>query len=232
MSFRFKNFFVNDSNTSMKVGIDGVVIGAYARLNKKYSILDVGAGSGIISLILAQRYSEAFITAIELHAEAFGDCKNNFANSPWHNRLELVNADFLFHDFGKKFDAIVSNPPFFDANNFDSFNGRLLARNNKLLPLNSFLKKSASILMNGGDLILIYPYIQRKKLIEEAFMAGFYLNNELKIRDNDKSEFKRSVLHFTKLMETATVDVKSISLKDSNGSFSSDFSKLTKALYL
>lgn len=154
MSFRFKKFKVDDDNCAMKVGTDGVLLGAWCSVPSAGHILDVGAGSGLISLMIAQRTSDDVrIKAVEISQDAFGDCSNNFINSPWSERLESVNNDFS--QIKGRYDLIVSNPPFF-ANQLSSpIGARALARQGETLNYISLIDFADNHLCQGGRLCFI-----------------------------------------------------------------------------
>ena len=96
----------------MKVGVDAVILGAWANANNSKKILDIGAGTGLLSLMLAQRNSVSQIDCIELNNDAFSDLQHNIKESNWSDRLNAINADFLEYNFNSKYDFIISNPPF------------------------------------------------------------------------------------------------------------------------
>ncbi|RLD41730.1 MAG: tRNA (adenosine(37)-N6)-methyltransferase TrmM, partial [Bacteroidetes bacterium] len=111
MSFTFKQFSINDRNTPMKVGIDAVLLGSWIDVPDKIKILDVGSGSGIIALMLAQRFPKSIITALEINGYSYSDLQENVIHSPWKDRINTLNIDFNNWSCEKGFDLIVSNPP-------------------------------------------------------------------------------------------------------------------------
>src|SRR5574344_2567439 len=110
--FRFKQFSVFQERCAMKVGTDGVLLGAWAKVDAANRILDIGTGTGLVALMLAQR-STAMITAVEIDEEAAIQAEENFCQSPWANRFEVVNSDITSYETDALFDVIVSNPPYF-----------------------------------------------------------------------------------------------------------------------
>ena len=111
--FRFKQFTVYHDRCAMKVGTDGVLLGAWTNLSQSRRILDIGTGTGLIALMMAQRVPEVPITAIDIDAEAVNQANENFSASPWNNRLEAVLQDVCTYTEKNSFDTIVSNPPYF-----------------------------------------------------------------------------------------------------------------------
>lgn len=232
MPFSFKHFFIDDTNTPMKVGIDGVLLGAYAEIQYNANVIDVGAGSGLVSLIIAQKFADAKISAIEINPQAFNDCNKNVMESPWRNRMEAINGDFISYDFSRDFDLVISNPPFFESGRNKTYSGRRIARMNDYLPLNLFFKKARSILSTSGEIIIIYPFDQRFVAIKSALLNGIFLKKELQIRDNDKADYKRSILHFSQSNDVTNIDISTLSIKEINGGYSHKFKVLTNDIYL
>jgi len=230
MSFKFKEFSIIDNNTPMKVGVDAVLLGSWIDVPDNISILDVGSGSGIIALMLAQRYSKSSITALEINESSYKDLKENINNTPWQNRIKVLNVDFNNWPCDKKYDLIISNPPFFEvANNMND--GRRVARQSASLSPSQLCNISKGLLNPNSSLVVIFPFLQRGEFIKAAFQNGFYIFQELKIKDNAASEFKRSILFF-KNVKMLPFEQKELILKNEDGSFSKDFMKLTKHFYL
>lgn len=232
MSFTFKQFYIDDSNTPMKVGVDGVMLGTLSETIASAKILDVGAGSGLVSLMMAQKYSDAHIYAVEINEMAYEDCVKNFENSSWKNRLEALNCDFKNCNFKNTFDLIVSNPPFFDSSIDTKNSGREIARTNKFLTMVEFFDKSNTILNKDGVVSIIFPYEQREELIKTAFLQGFYLFKETRIKDTEFSNYIRTVLSFTKSKFILKVELDDIFIKSPNGEFSKKMNSLTADFYL
>ena len=154
--FRFKQFDVVDDHCAMKVGTDGVLLGAWCTAGNARTVLDVGTGSGLIALMIAQRLPKAMITAVEIDAGSASDARQNFSLSPWHDRLALVQDDFL-HLPQQRYDLIVSNPPFFSQSLLPSDAGRAQARHGASLPLSSLIGRAATMLEPKGRLALVTP---------------------------------------------------------------------------
>lgn len=171
--FRFQRFSVENRRSAMKVGTDGVLLGAWAELppvseaggtdgSLRPRILDVGAGTGLVSLMLAQRFPAASVSAIEIDADSAEECAANFRQSPWSARLDVVKADFLSEPFGRDFHLIVSNPPFFNNGAKAPDEARHAARHEDSLPLATLIERAASLLAPGaGSLALVLPADRR-----------------------------------------------------------------------
>ena len=160
MAFTFKQFHIDDMNCGMAVGTDSVVLGAWAQLTTAKSILDIGAGSGLLSLMAAQR-SQAHITSVELDTNAVHACQHNFHNSPWANRLTLVNCsiqDFCQQtEYQGYFEHIICNPPYFEQGTQAIQSQRAMARHTDSLSFTALLDAIHVCLAPQGKASLIFP---------------------------------------------------------------------------
>ncbi len=164
--FQFKNFSIDDSHCGMKIGTDGVMLGSWAFEGYTPShILDVGAGSGLISLMMAQRFETAAITGIELDEDAYEDATKNIAQSKWHSCINILNGDFLLMDGFDKYDAIVSNPPFYDETVLPQNEKRNIARHETSLDITGLIFKGAKLLKSDGHIALIAPSSRTDEII-------------------------------------------------------------------
>ena len=231
MPFDFKQFSITDNNSAMKVGIDAVILGSYANLSTANDILDLGSGTGIISLMIAQRFLDINIDALEIDKQAFIDLQTNINNSPWKNRVNAINADFINNKIEKYYDCIISNPPFYIPSKSNNSESRKLARYADELNPNTLCNKAFNILNSSGELIIIYPFEQRIKFIKAAFENGFWLCNQLFISDTDINKPKRVVLKFSKAKPIIPL-MENIIIKKIEGDYTSEFYELTKEFYL
>lgn len=197
--FNFKEFKILQKTAAMKVGTDGLLLAASTPIPKNCNhILDIGAGSGLISLVLAQRNSEASITAIEIDSETALECEFNFNNAKFKDRLQIIQsslAEFASRS-EQKFDLIISNPPFYKGKIEDQ--QRDLARNLSALPPADLLNFSSEMLKANGQLSLIYPYEMEAEVIAIAKENGLLAFDVLRIKGNLKSKISRSIMHFKK----------------------------------
>ena len=152
--FRFKRFSVNHSRSSMKVGVDGVLLGCWADTSFAKRILDVGTGCGVIALICAQRVPEALVTGIDIHKDSVEEASANFAGSPFRERLQAMQMDFMAFPEEEKFDCIVSNPPYFDSGVSEKSSARINARHQVSLGIADMVGKSSRLLTENGRLSL------------------------------------------------------------------------------
>jgi len=177
--FSFKQFTIYQDKCAFKVGTDGVLLGACADLSEAKNILDIGTGTGLITLMLAQR-SEADIVAIEPDNDSFSQACSNVAGSKWNNRIKIENTSLQNYDPGAlRFDLIISNPPFFSDSLRNLDEGKADARHNDTLKNEELLAGVNRLLATGGRLQVIMPYIEGNIFIAEAQEYGLYCNNML-----------------------------------------------------
>jgi len=164
--FKFKQFEVLQAQSGMKIGTDGVLLGAWVDLHNAKHILDIGTGTGLIALMCAQRHKTARITAVEIDESAAVEAAYNFTKSPWADRLKIVKTDFKQFISNNKFDIIISNPPFFDEKVLSIKHQRNLARNAENLPLQTLLAKAKEMLTIDGTINLILP-VSKLEILEK-----------------------------------------------------------------
>ncbi|MGI5308566.1 tRNA1(Val) (adenine(37)-N6)-methyltransferase [Rheinheimera sp. WS51] len=174
--FQCKQFYIAHDRCAMKVGTDGFLLGAWAPLPTTGKILDIGAGSGLISIMLAQRSQGLVpITAIELDTSAAKQARDNIRLCPWSNSIDLITADILAYQPTERYRLIVSNPPFFQQSMPAKQANRQLARHTDSLPFNRLLEKAATLLDNNGVFALILPSAVIDAFIQLAHSSGWQL---------------------------------------------------------
>lgn len=174
--FRFKRFKVINRLAAMKVGTDGVLLGAWASVEGVRRVLDVGTGCGLIALMIAQRAPEAVIKAVEIDDDAASEATLNVASSPWGDRIEVVKADFLSLSpgEGEHYDLIVSNPPFFTETLRSADVARAMARHGDTLSIESLVDRASRWLAPGGRLAVVAPVSRDADLLFAAALAGLH----------------------------------------------------------
>jgi tRNA1Val (adenine37-N6)-methyltransferase len=197
--FQFKQFRINQEKTAMKVNTDGVLLGAWADICGAQTVLDIGAGTGLISLMIAQR-SNAIITGIEIEKNAADEAIQNVQDSPWKNRVSIHHISF--QDFAAntraKFDLIVSNPPFF-SNSVKNANPHLsVARHNHLLPFEDIIKGAKKLLSETGKISLILPCGSASEFIEKALFGNLHLNRLTGVKPFPDKMPNRCLMEFGK----------------------------------
>lgn len=213
-----------------KVGTDGVLLGAWADAENPKSILDIGTGSGLIALMMAQRFSTAQIKGIELDNPSFTQASENASNSPFSEQITIVKGDFLCFAFAEKFDLIVSNPPFYKGNTSTGKSERDQARHEEFLPQSAFLAKAAELLNPKGKLAVILPKEEGELFIKEAQSQDLHLNRLTRIFGSPQAPEKRWLLGFS--FENHSLLENTIMVRNENGNRSDDYKILTKDFYL
>ncbi len=232
-SFRFKQFVVSHEKSGMKVGTDGVLIGAWANVDNCKTLLDVGTGSGLIALMMTQRNVYAEITAIDIYDDVVDEARENVQNSLFKDRISVLKTSF--QDFAsattQRFDGIVSNPPFF-ANGLLSPNSvRAEARHARSLTTAEIFKSGKLLLSEGGRLSFIFPFSEREKIMWEAAMEGFYLSRETIVYPTSASAAKRILVEFS-LHEPQEIISDELLIEIGRHRYSPEFIKLVKDFYL
>ncbi len=195
-AFTFKRFAVEQDRCAMKVGTDGVLLGAWAQVPENAHILDIGTGTGLVALMLAQRYPNATITAVEIAPEAAQQAAENVENSPFSERIKVLCADARTLSDDEKFDCIVCNPPYFDETLKSPDSARATARHNDLLTPQDLLQISTKLLKTNGSLQLILPTTTANRFVDLAKTYAFALKRATHIFPTPQSTEKRTLLHF------------------------------------
>lgn len=229
--FRFKQFLVKQERAAMKVGTDGVLLGAWVNPEGAEHILDVGTGTGLLSLMMAQRCN-ARIDAVEIEEGAFSEAKINIENSPWSDRISVYHTDF--NDFAlknsRKYDMVVCNPPFFENSLNAPDKSRSSARHNISLTYSQLLKNSFQVLKPGGELNVIIPVDSYNNFCKDASAEGFYPRKCLFIKTSVNKPAKRVLLQLA--LTPGEVTEEEISIMDENGEYSVEYRELTNKYYL
>jgi tRNA1Val (adenine37-N6)-methyltransferase len=192
--FKFQQFTVFQENAAMKVGTDGVLLGAWATVSEKTErILDIGTGTGLVALMLAQRCAKATIDAVEIDVPSCHDAALNFSSSPWHERLNLFGEAFYsFQDKTvNKYDLIVSNPPFFSGSLQNSCNRKATARHDRALNQEGLISGVVQLLEKNGRFTLILPVGDYDQFQLKASRAGLYEEQKLMVKPTPHKPVKR-----------------------------------------
>lgn len=228
--FSLKQFTIWQDKCAMKVGTDGVLLGAWVSIEGAKRILDVGTGTGLIALQLAQRCPEARITAIEIDREAALQAKENVLRSPWPDRVSVECCDFTEFTSTKKFDLIVSNPPYFvDALRCPDAQ-RNLARHSDGLNYEVLFGHSAPLLNKDGQISVIIPYEAEKLVADAAWKNGFSPIRHTDVYTKPGKPCRRKLLSFAMGMPKFGRD--SLYIEDENGHYTPEYVALTKEFYI
>ncbi len=193
--FRFKQFTVFQSQCAMKVGTDGTLLGAWARGGQR--ILDIGAGTGLLALMMAQRFPDAKVFGVEIDAQAARQAQENVAASPFSDRIVISCQDFRQCVEGQ-YDTIVSNPPFFDQSLKSPDTQRTAARHTSSLSYRDLMSGAFSRLSNDGHFSVVIPADCKSKLESEAYLSGFFVSRVCAVRTSSRKPVKRYLLEFCK----------------------------------
>jgi len=233
--FRFKQFCIHHDRCAMKVGTDGVLLGAWGCVEGK-RILDIGTGTGLIALMAAQRNPEAEVLGIDIDEAAILQARENVAESPFSNRVSCLLCDLMAFqiDNSSCFDAILCNPPFFTEDTLPDNKSRALARNNKSLPFELLIPKVASLLANDGTFSLIIPSQLATELVGLCINEGLYLVRRCQIRTTMKKPPRRTLMIFSFECNPQTADCRQdeLILMTDDGTRSQAYQELTKDFYL
>lgn len=194
MYFQFKQFGVFHGASAMKVGTDGVTLGAWAPCSG--SVLDVGCGCGLIGLMAAQRGASE-VVLLDIDGAAFLEAKLNALRSPWSDKVSAIHADFLDYDPGRKFDNIISNPPFFATDLVAPLPRRALARHEGALTPDNFMRKAASLLAPGGSVSIIVPADRLLPWSFSASLFGLHGANVTSLFTKPGAPVRRNLVTFT-----------------------------------
>ncbi|WP_420551520.1 tRNA1(Val) (adenine(37)-N6)-methyltransferase [Tenacibaculum aiptasiae] len=234
--FKFKEFTVHQDKTAMKIGTDAVLLGAWCDLGEfPDTILDIGSGTGVISLMLAQRTDAMTIDAVEIDEGAYEQTVENFEQSDWGDRLFCYNA--AFNDFAEEmaeeeevYDVIVSNPPFYTDDFETKDEARNKARFTSSLTFEDLLAGVSKILSTNGLFSVIIPFKEEESFVQLAQENGLFTQRVCRIKGNETSEIKRSMLTFS--FQEQEVKEEELIIEKERHQYTDAYIELTKDFYL
>ena len=232
-TFRFKKFTITQDRCAMKVGTDGVLLGAWCPIdNNPFSILDIGAGTGILSLILAQRSNAFQIDAIEIDEDAYEQCVENFESSPWGDKLFCFHAglDEFMEEPEEDYDIIISNPPFYTEDYKTENEQRDLARFSDALPFKDLVEAVNLLLSENGIFAVIIPFKEEEKFIALAKDFELHPFKITRVKGTPTTEIKRSLLAFSKTQKQTLID--ELIIETARHQYTEEYIDLTKDFYL
>lgn len=227
--FQFKQFFIAHDQCAMKVNTDGILLGATASHSNPRHILDLGTGTGLVAIMLAQRYPSAQISALEVEPNAFLQAVENGKNSPFFDRLQIQQGDVLRHDFTEKFDLIVSNPPYFADSLTAKTAERDLARNAIQSHLD-WLMQAKNWLAEKGKMTFILPVEAGEKLITQTPTSGLFCTEIWHISTKQGNPPKRMIATFSP--ENIECKHRYLAIYDEQNQYTADYRRLTQDFYL
>ena len=232
--FTFKQFTVNQDKCAMKIGTDGVLLGAWCPIdNRPFSILDIGAGTGILSLMLAQRSNAEQVDALEIDEEAYEQCVENFENSPWSDRLFCFHAglDEFIEEPENEYDIIISNPPFYSEDYKSNDSQRDLARFQEAMPFEDLTEAANLLLSENGIFAVIIPHKEEEKFIDLCAQVELFPVKVTRVKGTPTTEIKRSLLAF-KRYELPVLEADELIIETSRHQYTEEYIELTKDFYL
>jgi len=231
--FKFKKFELQQDRCAMKVGTDGVLLGAWVSLkNQPESILDIGAGTGIISLMLAQRSEAGLIDALEIDEDAYEQCTENFEASPWGDRLFCYHASFqeFVTEIEESYDLVVSNPPFFTESPNAKGAARNQARFADALPFEHLVIGAAHLLSDQGILATILPAKEEIPFTTLAESQGLFPKRICRVQGTPNSPVKRVLMEFS--FDEIPVESETLIIETTRHNYTDHYRTLVKDFYL
>ncbi|MCI5080573.1 MAG: methyltransferase [Saprospiraceae bacterium] len=231
--FKFKQFEINQDKCTMKIGTDGVLLGAWVNVTGAKKILDVGTGSGVIGIMLGQRNTDAMIHGVEIDGDSYEQTKENMGACPWADRLEAFNMPI--QDFAKvsreKYDLIVSNPPFFSGGTFSTNENRSMVRHTVKLPHGDLLAAVRSLLSEEGRFAVILPLIEGLRFQEISESYHLYCQRITEVQPKADKPVERLLMEFGREQQEVVKD-KLVIQHDGRNEWTDSYIELTKDFYL
>jgi tRNA1Val (adenine37-N6)-methyltransferase len=229
--FRFKQFTIHHDKTSMKVGTDGVLLGAWANPKSSNTILDIGTGTGVIALMMAQRsLKNCTIVAVELEPDAFNQALENVRQSPWPQKIQVHQSAIQDFTTDKKFDLIISNPPYFQNSQKPPDEKRIQTRHTVTLSFQELIHAVVRLLDVNGKFNVILPYQEGLSFIALANQNQLYCTRQWSFRTRKEKPIERWLLEFA--FKASPVEKGEVVLYDSGEEWSEDYKSLTRDFYL
>ncbi|MBN8565784.1 MAG: methyltransferase [Flavobacteriales bacterium] len=232
--FKFKMFAIQQDRCAMKVGTDSVLLGAWCPIdNHPFSVLDIGAGTGILSLMIAQRSHAEQIDALEIDEDAHEQCVENFENSPWGDRLFCFHAglDEFVEEPEDEYDLIISNPPFYSEDYKTENSSRDLARFQDAMPFEELVEAADLLLSENGIFAVIIPYKEEEKFIGLCAEVELFPVKVTRVKGTPNTEIKRSLLAF-KRYELPVLEADELVIEINRHDYTDAYIELTKDFYL
>jgi tRNA1Val (adenine37-N6)-methyltransferase len=222
--FRFKEFSIQQDVNTHKVGTDAMLLGAYIDTSKHSLGLDIGAGTGVLSLMLTQRNPTIQITCIEIDEKSSEECSSNIKESPWSNRIHLINHDFIEYQFTRKFDLIFTNPPYYLTDN-SSNDDTMRTKHITLTKIEEWFFKIASLLLLEGVVWMIWPSESSERIIEIALKHKLLVLSKINLYSK-ANHLTRTILCFS-FQENNVVKEDALIIRNHDNSYSDAYRSLT-----
>ncbi len=230
--FKFKQFIVHQDKAAMKVGTDGVLLGAWSDVTCDREVLDVGTGTGLITLMLAQRNQSLQVTAIDVDEGAVQQAQHNFSLSNWTERLGVEKCALQNFDKEDSFDHVICNPPYFDRAYKSDDHSRTLARHTDTLSFDELVAHAFRVTHTKARLSLVLPFDVEEQILMAASRVGWFPARILYVRPTPKKALVRILIEFSK-SKTATLTTEELIIEDKGRhGYSDKYVALTKDFYL
>ena len=233
-TFNFKQFSVQQDKCAMKIGTDSVLLGAWCPIdNNPFSVLDIGAGTGVLSLMLAQRSHAEQIDALEIDEDTYEQCVENFEASPWSDRLFCFHAglDEFIEEPEDEYDIIISNPPFYSEDYKTDNSQRDLARFQDAMPFEELVEAADLLLSENGIFAVIIPYKEEERFIDLCAEVELFPVKVTRVKGSHTTPIVRSLLAF-KRFELSTLTADELVIEINRHEYTDDYINLTKDFYL
>lgn len=230
--FKFKKFIIHQEKAAMKIGTDGVLLGAWADCNTKERILDIGTGTGLIAIMMAQRFKN-IVDAVEIDEDSYFQAKENITGCQWSERINVYKLSFQKYAkiANHKYGCVVCNPPFFIDSLKTADDSRNLARHNDQLSFTDLLEGANDLMVEEGVFNIILPYLESAMFIAEAANYGLFCIRKMNILPVPGAKVKRVMMSFSK-KEKPLIEESIVIENFKRHEYSDEYKNLTKDFYL
>ncbi|MFI3320026.1 MAG: methyltransferase [Rikenellaceae bacterium] len=232
--FRFKQFAIEQDRTAMKVGTDGVLLGAWCRTpqsNVPSRILDIGAGTGLIALMLAQRSEHSTVVGVEVDEASWGQASENVERSPWSERVEIIKSPIQEFEPKERFDLIVSNPPYFVDSLLSPDASRTNARHTTTLTFEELIVSVLRLLGDGGRFAVVLPTVESQRF-DEVLQGRMTLNRRCFVKGREDLEVKRVMSEYVVAPLDGDVEMEELTIERERHQYTDEYKELTRDFYL
>jgi tRNA1Val (adenine37-N6)-methyltransferase len=231
--FQFKQFRINQEAAAMKVTTDACLFGAWIKLEQKpVDILDIGTGTGLLSLMCVQNHPQATIDAVEIDEQAFRQAGDNFRQSPFNHRLHAIYGDINSISLPKKYDVIISNPPFYEREIPSSTRTRNVAHHSDSLLLTQLMPAIKDLLHPGGKFFLLLPYKRNEEIKKLLTGFSFHIDEMVLVRQTVNHAYFRIMIKGSLDSDETRTIIDELAIKDANNNYTPEFTSLLKPFYL